>query len=151
MLKDENTPSAIRVVIFRLHDEDFGVEIAYIREITAMLDMTVIHDPAGFIKGVVNYQGQVVVVVDWITPLCSRSTEGIPKTARIIFIELRKRVFGFIVDQVFDVIEVSLGDAGGGRQQGATDLPADYIKGVAGVDGKSIRVLDMEKIFLKFI
>jgi chemotaxis signal transduction protein len=33
--------------------------------------------------------------------------EEVPPTARIIFIEFRKRVFGFIVDQVFDVVEAS--------------------------------------------
>ncbi len=56
---------AIEVVIFRLHEEEFGVEIAYIREITGVMDMTVINDPEGFIRGVVNLRGQVIVVVNW--------------------------------------------------------------------------------------
>lgn len=117
---------AIEVVIFRLHDEEFGVEIAYIREITGVMDMTVINDPEGFIRGVVNLRGQVIVVVNWAGQFCCTPMAEMPKTARIIFIELRKRVFGFVVDQVFDVVKV----------------PAD---------GKSMVILDIEKVFSKFI
>ena len=114
------------MVIFRLHDEEFGVEIAYIREIARVMDMTVINDPEGFIRGVVNLRGQVIVVVNWAGQVCCTPMAEIPKTARIIFIELRKRVFGFMVDQVFDVVKV----------------PAD---------GKSMVILDIEKVFSKFI
>jgi len=127
--------SGIQAVIFRLHNKQFGVEVVYIREITRMMDVTVINEPTGFIKGVVNYQGQVIVVVDLATPLGLSLKEEIPEMARMIFIELRKKVFGFIVDQVFDVIH----------------LPANTIKGTCPVDGKSIVILDLENIFSKLL
>lgn len=149
--QNKNMTPGIQVVIFRLHDEEFGVEIAYIREITRMLDITTINEPSGFIRGVVNLRGQVIVVVDLARQFGFGPKEKIPKTDRIIFVELKKRVFGFIVDQIFDVTKVSPGDDGSGQGHIQTAVQADYIKGVGRADEKSIIVLDLEKVFLKFI
>jgi purine-binding chemotaxis protein CheW len=106
-LKNLKLAQEIKAVNFRLRDETFAFDIAGIRKITGMMDITVIHEPAGFIRGVVNLKGQVIVVVDLAGLLGLLPVEEVPPTARIIFIEFRKRVFGFIVDQVFDVVEAS--------------------------------------------
>ncbi len=111
-----------RAVVFRLLDKTLAVDIACIKRITALMDITVINEPERFIRGVVNLQGQVIVVADLAGLLGLSSAREIPAGGRIIFIELKKRVFGFIVDQVFDVAQVN-------------NDPLD--------------LLDMEKVFLK--
>lgn len=106
-LNNINTAQGTKAAIFRLHDKTFAIEIACIRKITPMLDLTRINDHEGFIKGVVNLQGQVIVVIDLSGQLGLMPMGEPPKSARIIFIELKKRVFGFIVDQVLDVAGVN--------------------------------------------
>jgi purine-binding chemotaxis protein CheW len=121
-LKNIDMSPCIKVVVFRLREETLGFEILHIREITAMMEMTAVNDPSGFIRGVVNLHGQVKVVADLAALLGSMPMEELPKTARIIFVEFKKRVLGFIVDQVFDVIQL---------------------------DEKPVKILEPEKVFLK--
>ena len=149
--QDKNSVSEIQAVILRLRDEEFGVEIVNVREITRMMDITTINEPAGFISGVVNLRGQVIVVVDLARQLGFLAMEKIPETARIVFIELRKKNFGLIVDQVSDVVKVSLEHAGSSLGNIQTVVQTEYIKGIGLAVNGPIIVLDLEKVFLKFI
>jgi len=149
--QNKNRAREIQAVILRLRDEEFGIEIANVREITGIMDITTINEPTGFIRGVVNLRGQVIVVVDLARQFGFSALEKIPKTARIVFIELRKKIFGLIVDQASDVVKVSLASASSSPDHVQTVVQPNYIKGVGRVDKRSIIVLDLEKVFLKFI
>jgi purine-binding chemotaxis protein CheW len=102
-----NIAQETKAAVFRLGDKTFAVEISYIRKVTGMLDITVVNEPEDFIRGVVNLQGQVIVVVDLAGHLGLSPMKELPQTGRIIFIEFKKRVFGFIADQVLDLATVS--------------------------------------------
>ena len=98
---------SVTAAIVGLREEQLAVEIVYVRKITAMMELTLINEPTGFIRGVVNLQGQVIVVIDLARQLGLMPMKEIPQTARIIFIEFNKRMFGFIVEHVIDVAKVS--------------------------------------------
>jgi|GEM_PF-3487692 len=98
---------SVTAAIVGLREEQLAVEIVYVRKITAMMELTLINEPTGFIRGVVNLQGQVIVVIDLAGQLGLMPMKEIPQTARIIFIEFNKRMFGFIVEHVIDVAKVS--------------------------------------------
>jgi purine-binding chemotaxis protein CheW len=101
-----HTAQKTKAAVFRLGDKTFAVGISYIRKITGMMDITAVNDPEDFIRGVVNLQGQVTVVVDLAGLLGLSPMKGLPPDGRIIYIDLKKRAFGFIVDQMIDVADV---------------------------------------------
>ena len=143
--------SGIQAVILRLRDEELGVDIAHILEVAKMMDITRINDPAGFIKGVVNLRGRVITVVDLAGQFGFPDLGKIPRTARIVFVQFRKKIFGFVVDRISDMTNISMGDAGSSSDNVRTVVPKNYIKGVGRTVQGPIVVLDIEKIFLKFI
>jgi purine-binding chemotaxis protein CheW len=131
------------VAVFSLRDKMFGVEIACVREIAGMTDITVVHESSGLIKGVVNLRGKIITVVDFWGVTNASPQEPASLSARIIFIELNKNIFGLIVDQVFDVVNVRLEQVDSSLDQ--------FIKAIGKVEKRSIPILDMERFSLKLM
>lgn len=148
---ERNKTPEIQAVIICLRDQKFGIEISGIREISKMTDITVINEPEGFIRGVVNLRGQVIVVVDLARQFGFLALEKMPQSFWIVFIELRKKVLGLIVDQISDVVRLSLEEDGPSLENTGALIQAEYIKGVGTTDKGSVIVLNLEKVFLKFI
>ena len=149
--QDKNMVSEIQVLILHLREEKFGVEIASVHEVARMMDITTINEPSGFIRGVVNLRGQIIAVVDLAKQFGFLAMKKIPRTARIVFIEFRENIFGLIVDQVSDVIKIFIEHDDPGRNDVQTVVQRNYIKGVGRAVQGPIIVLDMEKVFSKFI
>ena len=149
--QEKNRAPEIQAVIICLRDQKFGIEISSIREISKMTDLTIINEPEGFIKGVVNLRGQVIVVVDFAGQFGFFPLEKMPQSFWIVFIERKKKILGLIVDHISDVVMVSLQLAGPGLENMEAPMQAEYIKGVGTTDNGQVKLLDMEKIFSKFI
>ena len=54
----------IQMIVFHLEDEEFGADIAQVREIIRRGAITPIPDSPDFIKGVTNVRGEIAVVID---------------------------------------------------------------------------------------
>ena len=74
----------------------------------------------------------------------------LPQSFWIVFIELRKKILGLIVDQISDVVRVSLEGIGPNRENGESNIQAEYVKGVGIADKGPVLIVDTEKVFLKF-
>ncbi len=60
----KTTGEMVQLVNFRLRDEEFGLDIGSVREITRVADITHIPEAPSFIYGVTNLRGQVIAVID---------------------------------------------------------------------------------------
>ena len=58
------TGEIIQLINFRIRDEEFGVDIGSVREITRVAEITHIPEAPSFIQGVTNLRGQVIAVID---------------------------------------------------------------------------------------
>ena len=54
----------VKVIVFRLQNEEYGVPIDYVGSIERMLEITRIPNTPKFIKGVINLRGIVTPVID---------------------------------------------------------------------------------------
>ncbi len=63
-----------KFLTFRLHGEEFGVEILRVVEIIGVLDITIVPHTQEFVRGVINLRGKVIPVIDL------RSKFGMPET-----------------------------------------------------------------------
>lgn len=98
-----------KFLIFTLADEEYGFHIRHVKEIIAMMPITVVPQTPDFVKGVMNLRGKVIPVID----LRSRFLmESICYTDRscIIIVEdhtgEHETFVGIVVDAVSEVLSI---------------------------------------------
>jgi len=136
----------LQLVIFRLRDEEFGVGIGSVLEISRVLDITHIPQAPDFIEGVINLRGQVVAVVDLAGQFGLQPRPELPKTARIIVVNVSGETIGLVVDEVPEVLRIAEEDIEPTPEIIQTEIRRDYIKGVGKTGDRLIVLLDIDKV-----
>lgn len=99
----------IRLVVFKLGDEEFGVPIEQVEKIIRAKAVTAIPDSPGFIAGVTNVAGEIAVVIDLMKLLALKINQGKAKRY-IIMRKQHNSLFGLLVDEVSEVLLVAVTD-----------------------------------------
>jgi chemotaxis signal transduction protein len=105
------------VLTFHVADEEYGINIEYIREITKSKAITEVPRVPTFVAGIILVRGQVVPVID-LRQRLRLSTEASGSKARILVVsrpageseissEDEREQFGLIIDRVNHVIRIS--------------------------------------------
>ncbi|HAN95403.1 MAG: chemotaxis protein CheW [Limnochordia bacterium] len=133
-----------QLVVFRLHNEEFGVEITDVREIVKPRHITRLPHVADYIEGVTNLRGEVIPVI------CLRKRFGLEpqeetQDTRIIMLEINNGLVGFIVDAVTETLRLPE-EAIEPPPSNIAGLRADYLAGVGKVDDRLLILLDVDKI-----
>jgi len=135
-----------QLVIFKLTDEEFGVDISEVREIIKMEEITKVPNTANFINGVINLRGKVIVVVDLSLKLNLPAKES-DKNTRIIIIEFNDTNLGMIVDSATEVLRVQSDKIEAAPKIITDKIGSHYLEGVAVLDDRLVILLDLVKIF----
>lgn len=133
-----------QLVVFRLHNEEFGVEITDVREIVKPRHITRLPHVADYIEGVTNLRGEVIPVI------CLRKRFGLEpqeetQDTRIIMLEIDDGMVGFIVDAVTETLRLPE-DAIDPPPSNIAGLRADYLAGVGKIDDRLLILLEVDKI-----
>lgn len=136
----------IQLVIFKLRGEEFGSEISSVLEISRALEITRIPQAPGFIKGVINLRGQVVALISLAQQFALPEEKELPKTARIVIVEVGGQILGLIVDEVLEVLRVAEASIEPPPEIIQAQVKRDYIKGVAKLGERLVIILDMNKV-----
>lgn len=133
-------------VVFRLLDEEFGVDIATVQEIVRLPDdVAKVPRTEGFIRGVMSLRGSVVPLVDQRARFNLPPCEDHDRQRIVVFTKGGVQT-GFIVDSVAEVMRV--------RRRDITAAPAmserngGMIRRVANLPdtGRMIMLLDTERL-----
>lgn len=125
-----------QVVLFTLAAQEFGLEIAAVREIRRMGRVTPLPRVPPYVEGIMNVHGSLIPVIDL------RARMALPRkpptrASRIIVAELAGRPVGMIVDAVKEVASIQrdritlldlatvLEDLGAGVEGLGGDAPKD--------------------------
>ena len=146
--KMEETPKGkeLQLVVFRLRSEEFGAEITSVIEISRWLPITHIPEAPGFIEGVVNLRGQVIPVVDLAKQFGLPPQLELPKSARIVVVEVAGETIGLIVDEVPEVLRVAEEAVEPTPEIIHTEVKRDYLQGVAKLRDRLILLLNLAKV-----
>lgn len=98
--------SDIQMVVFKLNDEEYGIEINQVQEIVRMMNITNIPNAPIFVEGIVNLRGSIVPIIDLKKRFYGTKTENTEHT-RIIVVKVETKTFGLITDEVAEVIQLS--------------------------------------------
>lgn len=87
---------------FRLADNDFGVEVGYVVEVVGMKKITELPQMPVFIKGVVDYRGNMILAAD-LRIYLDYPPRSEDEFFFIVVINFRGNLVGLIVDKVNEV------------------------------------------------
>lgn len=136
----------LQLVIFKIAEEEFGIEINQVKEIVRFIPITPVPRAPSFIKGVVNLRGQILVVIDLAKKLNLKALAYSEKT-RIMVLEIEENTVGMTVDEVIEVVKIDKENIEGKPELIAGQIQYEYLKGVAKLGERLIILIDIGKIF----
>lgn len=137
----------IKVIVFALADEEYGVEVEKVKTIERMMPMTRVPKTHNFIKGVINLRGVVVPVIDLRGRFGLLEGEYTDNT-RIVIIVVNDMEVGLIVDSANDVIDVDT-DLIQDPPEIVGGIRAKYLRGVAKVGERLLVLLNLQEVLNK--
>ncbi len=143
---EELKSEKIQLVIFRLRDEEFGVDIGSVKEIIEVGIISSIPEAPSFIQGVTNLRGQVIAVVDLAKQFGLSPQENLPVTAKIVVTEVNGQKVGMLVDEVPEIVKISKESIEPTPELIQSEIQKDYIQGVGKLEQRLIIFLNLEKV-----
>ena len=136
-----------QLVVFKVGNEEFGVDINEVREINRWEEVTRIPNSAPYIKGVINLRGNIIVVTDLAMKLGMPSKE-IDDDSRILVVELgNNETVGMVVDSATEVLRLSGEKIRDAPSMITSSIDKNYIEGVGLLDEKRLlTLLDLVKV-----
>ncbi|MGM5484685.1 MAG: chemotaxis protein CheW [Nanobdellota archaeon] len=134
-----------QVVVFKLADEEFGVNIDEVKEIIRMEQITKIPNTEDYINGVINLRGKIIVVLDLAKKLGLKSKEADHNT-RIIVIEKDNNTVGMVVDSATEVLSIKGENIEEAPAVVTKKVSSDFIDGVGVLDERLLILLDLTKL-----
>ena len=130
-----------RLVVFRLGQESFGIDIAHAREIQPLTDVTIIPCTPSWVVGAVNIRGTVTTVIDARRFFQMGPRAGLT-TSKVMVINCCDMEFGIVADEVSDVIDVPTGSI----QPPLATMAGVREEYISGVGPDMLVILDVEAI-----
>ncbi|MFZ5753365.1 MAG: chemotaxis protein CheW [Bacillota bacterium] len=133
-------------VVFKLHTEEYGIEIKNVQEIVHMQEITRLPQSLEFVEGIINLRGRIIPVVDLKKRFYGVKTETGDNT-RIIVIDLGNQVLGIMADEVSEVLRLN---------ETMIDPPpaiimqmssGNGVKGIGKLEDRLLILLDLTKAF----
>ena len=144
MAENETVGTEIKLIIFKLGREEYGMDILRVQEIKRMMGITRVPSTPTFIKGVINLRGSVLPVIDLRTRL-GLAENDLTEAARIIVVLVNDGIVGFIVDEVVEVTTINTQDVEA-AQTLSSGLSADFISGIAKAETRLYIMLNPDAI-----
>lgn len=134
---------------FRIKNELFALNVAQVREVLDLCEITRVPRTPEFMRGVINLRGSVIPVIDLRLKFDMSETKS-TIDARIMVIEIdldeSKAVVGVLTESVHDVIEMESGGFDTAPQMGSR-WRTEFIKGIGRHEDQFILLLDINRIF----
>lgn len=133
--------SEIQMVTFYLKNEEYGIDVMRVREITSMTAITKTANSPPYVKGVINLRGSIVPIISL------RSRFGMPEiaddsTSCIAIMDYRGELTGFVIDEISDVIRIKCAD----MQPPFDAVNQPWIEGIINQEKKLIIYLNLEHL-----
>lgn len=140
----EQSTEEIKVIVFRLKSEEYGVEVNQVKSIERMEHITRVPNTPPFVKGVINLRGVVIPIID-LRNRFGIELEEYNDSTRIIIVNVEDMEVGLIVDAANDVIDIPVSSiepppkvVGG--------VESKYLRGVAKLEKRLLILLNLDKV-----
>jgi len=137
-----------KYLTFSLEEEEYGIAIVKVKEITQMLNVTPVPHTPNYVKGVVNLRGKVIPVMDLRVRFNMPEIEYTDRTCIIvveIYADDELIQVGNVVDSVTEVLNVTQENIDETPTFG-TKVDTEFILGLANIEGSVKILLDVDKV-----
>ena len=134
----------VQLVIFKLGEEAFGVEIALVESIIKMLPVTRLPQAPEFVEGVINLRGKILPVIDLRKRLAISLSES-TRESRMVVVALGGATVAMVVDQVNEVLRVN-DDIVEAPPSISQSVDSRFITGIAKIGDELVILLDLSKV-----
>jgi purine-binding chemotaxis protein CheW len=136
-----------QLVTFSLDNEEFGVPIAFVKEIVRIPEITRIPRAPSFVEGVANLRGNILPIINLRLRFGLKETER-DDDNRAVVIEIDGKLTGLMVDRVSEVMQVSRESVEPPPEVVASNVDSAYLSGIAKLDhGKRlVLLLDINRV-----
>ncbi len=143
MMREES--GEVQVVLFKLDNEEYGIEINQVKEIINLCEVTPLPELNSTVEGIINLRGEIIPIVN-LKKRLGLQNHGYPAEARIVVIEVDKQLLGLKVDAAVDVLHLDVK-----RIKNLPDIflqveKQNLLAGVGRLDERLIVLLDLGKI-----
>ncbi len=132
-----------KYLTFVIDNEEYGVEIANIKEIISVCAITLVPETPAYVKGIINLRGDIIPVIDVRRRFMKEAKEYDDLTC-IVVIEHSAFVLGLIVDNVKEVMFI--------KEENVLPPPSaklkyynQFIKSIGKIDERIILLMDLER------
>jgi purine-binding chemotaxis protein CheW len=133
-----------KLVIFKVNEEDFGVDINQVNSIIEPLEIYKVPNTPDFIEGLINLRGKVYTVFD-LRKRFHFPTRTTDENTKIIIVSVNSMMVGFIVDAVNEIVTFEENDIESTPQALAV-LDRKYITGIAKKGNKIVLMLNLANV-----
>jgi len=136
--------SDMQVVIFTLNNELCSVEASLVYKIEKYSEVSLIPQMPDYISGLFNLRGRVVPVID-LNKKFNMGHSEITKKTKIIITEKDNQLFGFMVNNVLEII--NLDEESVDKSEAIIKLNnQNYIKGIGKKNDKLFSIIDLNEV-----
>jgi len=139
-----NISAENQYLTFKVLDEEYGVDVMKVQEIIRYREPTTMPNAPEVIKGVINFRGEVIPIVDLRTKFNLEAGEY-DKFTVVIALEVKNKIVGVIVDEVSDMVSFSEEDIQSNLDFGS-QVNTKFIKGMARLEERLIILLYLEEL-----
>jgi purine-binding chemotaxis protein CheW len=132
----------IKIVAFKLGEEEFGLDIDHVHSIERISQITRVPNAPDYIKGVMNLRGQITPIID-LQNILSKNLAGTTDRTRIMIANYQDMNLGFMVDETSDVMDVKPDEIVPPSSNG---LNFDYLNGIAQIGSRIIMLLNLDEL-----
>jgi purine-binding chemotaxis protein CheW len=141
---EEKRQEERHIVIFRLNETLFALDIRSVQEIVQQSDIVSVPSAPSFILGIVNLRGRIMAVVDS-KRLLSIGETPIADRVLVMVAQIGEYLVGFTVDEVVQVTRIAAEAIEPVGELVAPD-EARRLEGVLKLDGKLVLLLDADRL-----
>ncbi|HEX2954744.1 MAG TPA: chemotaxis protein CheW [Bacillota bacterium] len=136
--------SDIQHVVFTIYTEEFGIDILDIKEVVKYVQPLPVPNAGKFVKGIINFRGEVIPVID-LRGLFGLMSMSVDENTAIVVVEIKHKIFGLIVDHVTDVMSIPEALIRP-HAEFEPDGKGMYVKAVGDFGKRMVFLLDLVKI-----
>lgn len=133
-----------KYLIFRLANEEYGIDILKVQEIRGCDRVTRIPNVPEFITGVTNLRGVIVPIVD-LRVRFDLAIETDNASAVVIVLNLKDRVLGIMVDGVADVLSLDESQIRPTPDISSV-MASSYLEGIGVMDKRMVILVNIEML-----
>lgn len=133
-----------KYVVFKLDEEEYGIDIMRVKEVTEFVEVTKVPNTPHFVEGIINLRGEITPIIN-LKKRFSKLEETANIAHRVLVLNLEDKLVGFMVDDASQVITM---DDSQIQETPAIIAGEDkkYIEGIGKLEERMVIILDLVQV-----